>query len=140
MPYLRAKAGIPASAAYARTAAYTSFRGAEARGCPGRPRAESAAAFAEVTPTTLPIKSETRAISCPIVMAPPPGCSQLHPSLRCSHLQHDQASPQSRRHRFRPVRSLEFLVDGREVGLNGVLGYPEPHPNLPVHEPFAEQR
>src|SRR5437763_285427 len=57
-----------------------------------------------------------------------------------SRSQHDQAAAQAGRYRFRPVGRVEFLVDRCEVGLHGVLGYAEPHSDLLVHEPFAQQR
>src|SRR5712692_2816957 len=111
MPYFRAKAGIPASAAYARTAAYTSFRWAEARGCPGRPRAGSAAAFAEVTPTTLPIKSDTRAISCPILMDPPP----VVRLREAAHRSETERDPEAHRRQVLPVE----LPVGRRPSVRG---------------------
>src|SRR6266403_4044918 len=52
MPYFRAKAGMPAFASYARTAA---------RACGGRPAAGWSVASAEGTPTTLPIRSDHHA-------------------------------------------------------------------------------
>src|SRR5882724_1695866 len=52
MPYFRAKAGMPAFASYARTAA---------RACGGRPAGGWSVASAEGTPTTLPIRSDHHA-------------------------------------------------------------------------------